>query len=401
MRSNARYNAWINRRANARDLDAATTEPRDHSLRRIDPSLLVAFVALLFAGLAMVYSASAPRSNDLTGHSFHYLYRQLWAAVLGLLGGWAVMQIPPKRLARRANEILSFSLILMLCVYVPFISKPSDSGFRRWIGFGPFTFQPIELAKFAVILYVARFLSRGDRRIRSLTRGILPTMMVTLLFVALLILQPDFGSGALLCMIVFVMLLIGGARIIHLALLGSLAVFPAYVLIVSNPYRIRRVKTFFELIGGPSETAEDASYQISQSYNALTSGELVGVGIGRSSLKQYYLPETHTDFIFPIIGEELGFIGAAGIILLFFWIVARGFKIAMGIDDRFCKMLACGITVSLGLQAFVNIAMTLGLLPTKGFTLPLLSYGGSSLMVTIIQICILLNISRYMRSRAR
>ncbi len=400
MRSNARYNAWVNRRANARDLDAATTEPRAHSLRRIDSSLLVAFAALLGAGLVMVYSASAPMSNDLTGHSAHYLYRQLWAAVLGLLGGWAVMQIPPKRLARHANKVLIAALVLMLCVYVPFISKPAG-GFRRWIGFGPFTFQPIELAKFAVVLYVARFLSRGDRHIRSLTRGVLPTMMVTLLFVTLLILQPDFGSGALLCMIVFVMLLIGGARIIHLALLGSLAAFPAYVLIVSNPYRMGRVMTFLNLIGGPTKTTEDASYQISQSYNALTSGELFGVGPGRSNLKQYYLPETHTDFIFSIVGEELGFIGAAGIILLFFWIVARGFRIAMGIDDRFCKMLACGITVSIGLQAFVNIAMTLGLLPTKGFTLPLLSYGGSSLMVSVIQICILLNISRYMRRRAR
>ena len=202
-------------------------------------------------------------------------------------------------------------------------------------------------------------------------------------------------------MIVFALLLIGGARVVHLGLLSFLAAFPAYVLIVTNPYRMGRIRTFFKLIGGPPEAFEDSSYQISQSYNALTSGELAGVGVGRGNHKRFYLPEQHTDFIFSIIGEELGFIGGAAVILLFFWVVARGFKIAMGVDDRFCKMLASGITLSLGLQAFVNIAMVLGLLPTKGFTLPFLSYGGSSLMMSIVQVCILLNISRYMRKRAR
>ena len=298
---NARYAAWINRRGGGRDLDAASAEPRPLSLRKIDPSLLVSFIALLAAGLVMVYSATAPMSHD----SAHYLKRQLWAAVLGLLAGYAVMQIPPRQFKAHAKTILIAAFVLMLCVYIPVISK-SSGGFQRWIGVGPLTFQPVEFAKFAVVLYVARFLSRGDRHIRSLTRGVLPTMSVTLVFVSLLILQPDFGSGALLCMIVFTMLLIGGARIVHLALLGGLAAFPAYILIVSDPYRMGRVKTFLELIGGPPQTAEDASYQISQSYNALTSGELLGVGVGRGYLNSFTFQSSTPTLSFPSSARSWG-----------------------------------------------------------------------------------------------
>ncbi len=281
----------------------------------------------------------------------------------------------------------------MLAVYLPFIGL-NVNGFRRWLDFGVFAFQPVEFVKLALILYVAKFLSSDRRSIRSLSKGVLPNVIIMLAFVVLLIAQPDFGSAVLLCAIVFAMLFAGGARLSHMLLLALTAGAPAWFLVAGSEYRLQRILTYIKWIGGTMPVPDDRGYQIWQSYNALSTGGLVGVGLGDSIHKLFYLPAPHTDFIFTVLAEELGFFGGATVVVLFVALVVRGIQTAMRVEDRFAKMLAFGVSTTLGLQALVNIAMALGLLPTKGFTLPFLSYGGSSVMLSLVMAGVLLNVTR-------
>ncbi|MBM3213940.1 putative lipid II flippase FtsW [Candidatus Poribacteria bacterium] len=383
----------------ARETLAEERAPRLRQARlplwlQVDPFLAFCIVSLTAIGLVMVYSSSAAMSADRAGSTINYFRIQLIAAALGAIGGVVAMRVPMTFFSRNAKPILLASLIGLILVFVPGISS-SKGGFHRWIRLFIFPFQPVEIAKIALIIYVARFLSSGNKSVRSLFQGVLPNVIVMLVVVGLLILQPDFGSAVLICAVVFTMLLAGGARVSHVVLLGILAAIPAYLLIVSDSYRFQRVTSFVKWIGGTAPTPDDKGYQIWQSYNALSAGGLWGTGLGEGIYKLFYLPAPHTDFIFAVIGEELGFIGGAAVIALFAALATRGVMISYRVRDPFMQMLAFGVTILLCLQAIVNIGMVLGLLPTKGFTLPFISYGGSSLMMTLIAAGMLLNVSRY------
>jgi len=252
-------------------------------------------------------------------------------------------------------------------------------------------FQPVEFAKLALIIYVARFLSDSGDKIRRM-RYVLLSVLILFVFFLLIFFQPDFGTAVLISMVVFFMLFIGGARLSQIIILGIIAGILLYFAIYSNEYRLQRWEAFWN---NSSDVPEHVNnYQLWQSKNAMAAGGIPGIGIGNSVYKLFYLPYPHTDFIFSIIGEELGFMGAILVIALFMVLVWRGFYIAFYIEDTFGSMLALGISTLFGFQTIVNIGVVVGLFPTKGLTLPFISYGGSSLMMSLITMGILLNISR-------
>ena len=395
MRSSAPY-ALSRPAAPPRRFDPKTRRERVAAravLGAFDPLLLFCVLGLMVVGVVMVYSSTAALSREGWGGSAHYLIVQLIATALGLVGATLAATVRMQAYSRHTKHLVAAAFVMMLAVYLPFLGT-SVGGFRRWLNLGVFAFQPVEFVKLAMILYVAKFLSSDGRSVRSLWKGVFPNVVVMMAFVLLLVGQPDFGSAVLLCAIVFAMLFAGGARLSHLLLLASTAALPAYYLVVGSDYRLQRIRTYINWIGGTRTVPDDPGYQIWQSYNALSTGGLVGVGLGDSVHKLFYLPAPHTDFIFTILAEELGFLGGVIVVGLFVGVVVRGIQTAIRVEDRFAKMLAFGISTAIGLQALVNIAMALGLLPTKGFTLPFLSYGGSSLMLSLVMAGVLLNVSR-------
>lgn len=404
MLSNKLSTSWVDadaqrvfREARKAHLPERVQRPRQARLPlwlQVDPVLVFCVLALTVFGLVMVYSSSAALAAERTQNSLAFFRIQLIAALLGCAGAVVAMRVPMHVYARNAKNFVLVAIGLMLLVFVPGVSQPTGE-FHRWIRLFVFPFQPVELAKLAVVLYVAHFLSSGKKNIRRLFRGVIPNVVVMLIFVGLLLLQPDFGSAVLLCGVVFAMLLAGGARVSHLVILGVLSAIPAYFLVVSDSYRYQRVVSFLQWIHGTAPAPDSKGYQIWQSYNALSSGGLVGTGLGDGIYKLFFLPTPHTDFIFAVTGEELGFIGASSVIGLFALLATRGIQMASRLRDPFMQMVAFGITMTFSLQAIVNIGMVLGLLPTKGFTLPFLSYGGSSLMMSLITSGVLLNVSRY------
>lgn len=372
---------------------------RNRDKKKIDQFLLLVTLALLVIGIGMVYSTSQTLGYKYYDKdSLHYLRIQLIACLLGLSGMIFSAYFDYKYYKRLAKPMLIGSIILLLLVFSRLgISVKNDTAgreFRRWIGIFGQRFQPVEIAKLVLIIYVAQFLSNKNDRIRSLTRGVLPNILVLLVLFFLIYAQPDFGSAVLISTVVVIMLFAGGARTSQIALIAIIACFFLYLSIESDEYKLQRIQSFINSWQNP----QTSSYQVEQSLNALAYGGLSGVGIGQSIYKLFYLPCPHTDFVFAIIGEEMGFFGGFMVIVLFMALVCRGFQIAMKVNNLFGSMLAMGISSMLGLQTIVNIGVVTGVLPTKGITLPLISYGGSSLVLTLVSIGILLNISRHIES---
>jgi cell division protein FtsW len=279
--------------------------------------------------------------------------------------------------------------LLLGATLVPGIGKLIN-GSRRWLRFSVLSFQPSEIAKFALVLYLGYFITKKGEQLRDFVHGLLPAYIVTALFAGIAILQPDFGSAMTLGIVAAVMLFAGGASLVHLG--GTfLAMLPiVYIEIVHKAYRLRRVTSFLD----PWSDPQGAGHQIIQSFLAFGSGGIFGRGLGEGRQKLLFLPERHSDFIFAVIGEELGLIGALVVVLLFLVILWRGIKIALSAPDEFSRLLAVGITALVSVQAMINMAVVTGLLPTKGIALPLVSYGGSSLVITLGALGILLNISK-------
>ena len=267
------------------------------------------------------------------------------------------------------------------------------NGARRWLSLGLMSFQPSELAKVAMVLYMAHSLARKQERMSSFSYGVLPHLIVAAVPAGLLLLEPDFGTAGLLLALVFGMLFVGGARLHHLAGLVLLVVPPAFWLIWSSPYRWKRVLGFLDPFADP----EGKGFQLVQSFLAFGNGGITGVGLGAGKQKLFWIPEGHTDFIFALLGESLGLLGALFVLCCFGVIAFRGFSVAARSIDRFSSLLAFGVTFLLVLQALLNIAVVLGVVPTKGMPLPLLSYGGSSMLTTGILVGILLSLSRETR----
>nr|PZN44769.1 MAG: putative lipid II flippase FtsW [Bacillota bacterium] len=336
----------------------------------------------------MVFSASMARAEDQMGDPFSYLKRQTLFVALGLGVMWLTSRVPYRQWRRLARPLLLVGLVLLILVLIPGIGQVRNEA-RRWIGFGPASFQPSEFMKFAIVLFMADYLAgvRDFRRLRSL---ILPGAVLGLVFV-LIMLEPDMGTALAIAGTVFVLLFAAGAELWHLAGLSLAGAAAATYYAFSADYRRARILNFLN----PERDPLGSSYQVLQGLYALASGHLFGVGVGRSRQKFWYLPEPHTDYIFAIIGEELGFLGALVTLLLFLLFTWRGYRTAAAAPDRFASLLATGITTMIALQAVMNIAVVTASMPATGIPLPFISYGGSSLLVTLAGVGILLGVSRY------
>jgi cell division protein FtsW len=380
-------------------LNYATAIPSDQdrpqiaSHGRVDTGLLAVTLCLAGIGILMVYSAGHVLSYSQYGSNYHYLKIQAIACVIGLVGMGFTSYIPYRFYERHSTKLLFLAFALLILVFTPIgnsVRGAEGGKFNRWIAVGGFRFQPVEFAKIALIIHTAHFLARYPDRIKSLLNGVIPNVLIIGLMFGLVVMQPDFGSAVLLAATAGSLLFIGGIRITHtLMLIGSGGAMLAGF-IISNSYRLKRLTDFWASMQSP----EAAGYQLGRSLDALKWGGLFGVGIDDSAAKINYLPYPHTDFIFSILGEEFGFIGAATVILIFMIFVWRGISIARRTENRFGALFATGLTIVIGLQAFINIGVVTGQLPTKGITLPFLSYGGSSLVVSLVCVGMLLNISR-------
>ncbi len=360
-----------------------------------DVILFAAVLALLATGLVMVYSASSVVAYDLVADSAYFFKRQAAWMGLGLAAMWVARSIHYQRLRALAMPLLLAAVVMLVAVLVPGIGRVAG-GARRWIVLGPASFQPVEVAKLALVIYLAQFAAGRGMTIRNLRRGVLPPLAVTAVLAVLVLRQPNAGSAFMLVGVALAVLFLAGARLAHLGLLVLAALPAAVVAVVAAHYRLQRVLTFLD----PWSDPQGSGFNVIQSMLAFGSGGLFGVGLGASSQKFFYLPERHTDFIFAILGEELGLVGTAGLLLLFALFAYRGIRIARTAPDRFGALLAAGITTMITGQALLNMGVATGILPVAGIPLPFVSFGGSSLLVTMIQVGILSNISMYAHREA-
>lgn len=354
--------------------------------------LLIVTLSLLTIGLIMVYSASAVWADYKFNDSFYFAKRQLLFATLGIVAMFFIMNVDYWTWRRLAKILVIVCFILLILVLIPGIGTVRN-GSRSWIGVGAFSIQPSEFMKLAMIVFLAKYLSENQKKITSLTKGLLPSLSLVFLAFALIMLQPDLGTGTVMVGTCIIMVFIAGARISHFIGFGILGIAGFVGLILSAPYRMKRITSFLD----PWSDPQDSGFQIIQSLYAIGPGGLFGLGLGQSRQKFFYLPEPQTDFIFSIVAEELGFIGGSFVILLFALLLWRGIRIALGAPDLFGSFLAVGIIAMIAIQVMINIGVVTGLMPVTGITLPFLSYGGSSLTLMLMAIGVLLNISRHAR----
>ncbi|PUU86312.1 MAG: cell division protein FtsW, partial [Halanaerobium sp.] len=295
-----------------------------------------------------------------------------------------------KKLKELAPYLLLISLGTLILVLIPGVGRMAG-GSRRWLPLGPISFQPSEPAKLTIILYLAAYIDKNKGKMKNFKKGILPPLLVIASISFLILMEPDLGTAVTLAMVAAVMILVGGIKILTFISLGIISFLLALGAILIEPYRRERLLTFLD----PWSDPLDSGYHIIQSLLALGSGGLFGVGAGNSHQKFLYLPEPGTDFIFAVLGEEFGLLGTLFIISLYFLLAWRGLKIAVKVDDAFASMLAVGITSMIVIQALINMAVVTSLMPVTGITLPLISYGGSSLVINLVALSLLLNISRY------
>jgi cell division protein FtsW len=360
--------------------------------RKLTPDLWLfgVVVALVAIGVVMVYSASAIVAADRFHDPLFFLKKQLFWALLGLGCLWGAMMLDYRRLERLVIPLLVASLVLLVLVLVPPFGQEIN-GTRRWFRGGPLSFQPVELAKFALVLYLASFLTRRQEAVTSFSQGLLPVFMVAGSMAGLTILQPDLGNSLALLLLTLALVYLAGARVGHLLAVCSAALPVVATLVIMKPYRWRRMIAFMN----PYDDPHGSGFQIIQSFLALGSGGWLGLGLGESKQKLFYLPEPYTDFIFAIIGEELGLVGAVVILGLFAVLIWRGLRIGLRAPDAFGRYLALGLSLMLATQTLVNLGVVTGALPTKGLPLPFISFGGSALLMAMFSAGVLLNISQH------
>ena len=355
----------------------------------VDRWMLLAVAGLLALGMTMVLSTSYLHSQERYGDGTYFFRKQLVALAAGMIALVTCAIVPSTLYRRFAYPLLAVSFIILIMVLVPGIGV-SRGGARRWIPFPGFAFQPSELAKLSVVFYLAHSMAKKEELIRTFSVGVLPHLMVGGVFAVLLLLEPDFGTALILTTLLYFMLFIGGVRVRHLLATALLALpVLAYVMMTAE-YRLRRLMTFVD----PWSDATGSGFHIIQSLIAFGSGQLLGRGLGESRQKLFYLPEAHTDFIYSVIGEELGLLGALAVLALFGVIIVRGLRLTAKIEEPFDQYLAFGLTVLLGLQALIHMGVVMGLMPTKGLVLPFISYGGSAMVINLMEAGILLGLSR-------
>ncbi|WP_297189049.1 putative lipid II flippase FtsW [uncultured Porticoccus sp.] len=363
-------------------------------LRELDQGLLLSTIAIATIGLVMISSASISFAEHSLGDGFYFLKRQVLYMTMGLVVAALFLYLPSRFWYHNAVPLLVVTIILLVAVLIPGIGRRVN-GAQRWIPLGPINLQVSEVAKFMMILFMASYLERYQRELRERWQSIIRPVLLLIGVAGLLLLEPDFGSMVVVCGTVLAMLFIGGAKLwlfsgLLLAGIGGIA-----SMALISPYRLERLVTFLD----PWAHQYDSGYQLTQSLIAFGRGEWFGVGLGNSIQKLFFLPEAHTDFVFSIYAEEFGLIGVAVVLGLYSLLVSRIVHVARKAvrqEDWFAAYSCFGIAIVLAGQAFINIGVTSGLLPTKGLTLPFISYGGSSLLVCCAMVALVLRISREM-----
>ncbi len=354
--------------------------------KRIDPVVFFVSLALVAFGAVMVFSASHILALDRYGDAYFFVKRHVLWAVLGFGCMLATSQCEPKHVRKLTYPLLVVAVVALALVFYPGIGRAAG-GARRWLALGSVSFQPAEAAKVALVLFLAHFLTRQEGRVRDLASGFAPAVGISGIILGLILLQPDLGTAALLAVVVGFLLYLAGARWLHLGVCALAGTSVLLGMVAFAPWRMKRILAFWD----PFAVARDAGYQLVQSLLAIARGGLVGLGLGEGKQKLFYLPEPHTDFIYAVVGEELGLIGALGVVAAFGVLLWRGFRISARCEDFFCALLAAGVSFLVAVQGFLNMAVATGLLPTTGIPLPLVSLGGSSLVCTLIALGLLMS----------
>ena len=358
---------------------------------RIDWFLFAIAASLALFGSVMVYSASAIIALKETGgeSQFTYFYKQFGFTLAGILIMFLTSQIDYRWYQNKTivYGLLAVTAVLLLAVF----GFPPINGARRWIRFPAFSFQPSEIAKVALPIFFAYFLTKNEDSVGDLKETVLPCAVVLGFFGSLIIFEPDLGTTMVLCAAFIAMYFAAGAKILHLAAVGLGLVFIGTCALIFAPWRVERLMAFAD----PFKHADDAGYQVVQSLYAIGSGGVIGEGFAKGQQKLFYLPYPHSDFIFAVVGEELGLVGTLAVVLAFGLLLWRGTRAALLAPDRFSMLLGIGIITGIIAQALFNISVVISILPAKGIPLPFISYGGSSIIVTLFAVGILLNISQY------
>ncbi len=378
----------------ARD-QRTTTASRPYIATPPDTLLFLAVAALVGIGLVMIYSASSATAYAQSGDTAYFVKRQFVWLVVGAAAAYGAYRIDYHKLKSAAPYILVASILSLLLVLVPHVGLVVN-GARRWIGIHSFSFQPSEFAKLALVVYLAAMLAQRGERIVSLAKGLIPLCIPVAIMSVLILKEPDMGTASLLAMIAFAMFFAAGARIAHLLAIFLATVPPVVLTILASPYKRARIFAFIDPWRDPLNTG----FHIVQSLLALGSGGLFGVGLGASRAKFFYLPEQYTDFIFSVLGEELGLFGALAVVALFLLFAYRAIRIAIAASDRFGFFLAAGCTALIVIQAFINIGVVTSSWPVTGVPLPFISFGGSSLIVNLVAVALIANVGRHRRISA-
>lgn len=351
--------------------------------------LLFAVVLISLFGALMIYSSSYVWADYKFNDPYKYLKSQGIFLILGYIIMYIVSKYPYQNYKKLSNIIFGICLTMLALVLIPGIGTVRN-GSRSWFGLGGFGIQPSEFTKLGLIIFTSKYLSNNEKTLKNIKKGIFPILEVLLLIFGLIMLEPDFGTGVVIVMTIIVLLFVSGVKMNFFIKIGILGLIGVIILIIIAPYRMKRIVSFLN----PWSDPLGSGFQIIQSLYAIGPGGLLGLGLGNSIQKHFYLPEPQTDFIFSIISEEFGFMGVLIVSTLFILIITSGFKIAMKCEDKFGKYLAFGITFGLAFQALLNLMVVTGLIPVTGVTLPFLSYGGSSLLISLIGMGVLLNISK-------
>ena len=358
--------------------------------KKVDKILLISVIVISLFGLLMIYSSSSIWAEYKFNDSFHYVKYQSIFFVIGLIIMYIVSKINYKFYYNNSNLIIISCLILLILVLIPGIGSIRN-GSRSWFGIGSLGIQPSEAAKLGLIIFTSKYLENSEKYLKNYIKGIFPILGITILFFGLIMLQPDLGTGVILVMSIISLLFIAGVSMKFFIIGGLIGIIGVVILIIIAPYRMDWITSFIV----PWSDALGTGFQIIQSFYAIGPAGILGTGFGNSIQKHFYLPEPQTDFIFSIIAEEFGVMGAIIVVGLFSIILWRSIKISLNTKDLFSKYLTFGIIFQMIFQTLMNLMVVVGIIPVTGVTLPFLSYGGSSLLISMASVGILLNISRY------
>ena len=358
-------------------------------MNKIDKPLLISMIILIVFGVLMVYSSSNIWAEYKYNDAFKFFKSQFIFFIAGLFLIFCILKTNPYLLEKHSNKILFICLILLILVLIPGIGKVRN-GSRSWFGIGPLGIQPSEFSKLGLIIYTSKYLSHNNRNIKDIKKGLLPLFIIICLFFFLIMLEPDFGTAMVIILTLVVLIFSAGPTISFFLKIGLIGLIGIVILIIIAPYRMQRITAYLN----PWSDPLGSGFQIIQSLYAIGPSSLLGTGFGESVQKNFYLPEPQTDFIFSIIAEEFGIVGVFFVLSLFFIIFYRSIKISLRQNNLFYKYLSFGLSFGIILQMILNILVVTGTIPTTGITLPFLSYGGSSLLISMISIGIILNVSK-------